>query len=56
MDKLCRDTKIPLFETQGANHSLETGDVSHDIASLKIIMEHCREYLEAAGLMKALEK
>lgn len=56
VEKLCCDKEIPLFETQGANHSLETGDVNRDIANLGIIMGHCREYLESEGLMKILEK
>jgi len=34
----CRKQGIPLYETEGANHSLETGDVEKDIRELRKVM------------------
>ena len=31
----CRRMDIPLYETEGANHSLETGDVDFDIKTMR---------------------
>lgn len=48
----CRERKLPLFMTENGNHSLETGDVLHDLKNLERIMEEtrsCLEKLEAAG-------
>ena len=42
----CRRLDIPLYETEGANHSLETGDVEQDIKELRKIMKAVREYAE----------
>ena len=42
----CRKLGIPLYETEGANHSLETGDVEQDIKELRKIMKAVREYAE----------
>ena len=36
---LCQQREIPCHVIQNANHSLETGDVDHDIDNLKIIMK-----------------
>lgn len=44
--KACAEKKLPLFITQNANHSLETGDVFDDLENLKYIMEETRTYLE----------
>lgn len=44
--KACEEKKLPLFITQDANHSLETGDVFVDLENLKYIMEETRKYLE----------
>ncbi|MGI6010114.1 MAG: alpha/beta hydrolase [Ruminococcus sp.] len=41
---------IPLFKTEDANHSLETGSVWKDIENLSKIMGICREYLISAGI------
>ena len=43
----CRRAGIPLYETEGANHSLETGDVDRDIAELRNVMRIVKAY--AAG-------
>ena len=37
---------IPLYETENANHSLETGDVGKDIKEMRKIMKIVREYAE----------
>lgn len=43
----CREHDIPLYITEGANHSLETGDPLTDILNLSHIMEQTREFLES---------
>ncbi len=35
----CRRQGIPLYETEGANHSLETGDVDRDIKEMRKVMK-----------------
>lgn len=35
---------IPLVETEGANHSLETGDVEKDIKEIRKVMKAVREF------------
>lgn len=35
----CRRMELPLYETEGANHSLETGDVDRDIKEMRKIMK-----------------
>ena len=40
----CRRAGIPLYETEGANHSLETGDVDFDIKNLRKVMKTVRAY------------
>ena len=40
----CRRLGIPLYETEGANHSLETGDVDFDIKNLRKVMKTVRAY------------
>ena len=42
----CRRMGIPLFETEGANHSLETGDVDADLKAMRKVMKTVREYAE----------
>lgn len=44
--KACEDKKLPLFITENANHSLETGDIFTDLENLRYIMEETRKYLE----------
>ena len=43
--KCCGKQKIPLYETEGANHSLETGDVEKDIKELRKVMKTVREFI-----------
>jgi len=40
-----RRKDVPLYVTEGANHSLETGDVDADISELAKIMYICEEYM-----------
>lgn len=42
----CEEKKLPLFITENANHSLETGNVTQDLQNLLHIMEETRKYLE----------
>ncbi|MGI6006107.1 MAG: alpha/beta hydrolase [Ruminococcus sp.] len=46
----CHDMDIPLFETEGANHSLETGNVIKDLKNMETVMKHCQEYLHLISL------
>ena len=41
----CEKLHLPLYITQGANHSMETGDCLKDLQIMQEIMEHCNEYL-----------
>ena len=41
----CREKMIPLHITEGANHSLETGDVLEDLKNMQRIMRQTREFL-----------
>lgn len=43
----CQLLKLPLYITENANHSLETGDALTDIRNLYEVMEICRRYLES---------
>ena len=45
VEQLCREKKLPLYLTEGANHSMETGDVLKDLETMKQIMEQCEVYL-----------
>ncbi len=40
----CQAAGIPLYLTEGANHSLETGDVEADLEIMKKVMRTVREY------------
>lgn len=42
---LCEKAGIPLYVTEGGNHSLETGDVDADIAEMRRIMGIVRDYI-----------
>ena len=44
---LCESAGIPLYITEDANHSLETGDVDRDIRNLADVMRQVRLYLSA---------
>ena len=37
---------IPLYETEAANHSLETGDVDRDIHIMRETMRTVKAYIE----------
>lgn len=41
----CHRLQIPLFITEDADHSMETGEVIRDLETIKGIMEECRRYL-----------
>lgn len=41
----CRDKQLPLYITENANHSLETGDVLTDLRNLENIMKQVNEYM-----------
>lgn len=41
----CAKRKLPLFLTEKANHSMETGDVSPDLEILREIMEETEKYI-----------
>ena len=44
--KCCREKSIPLYETERANHSLETGDIDRDIKEIRKVMKTVKEYVE----------
>ena len=46
---LCAAQEIPLYTTENANHSLETGDVAKDIQNLMTVMETVKRFLEDMG-------
>ena len=48
--RLCRESGVPLYITENANHSLETGDVQRDIRNLETVMNRVK------ALMKAQDK
>lgn len=41
----CREKGLPLYLIEGADHSLETGDVDRDLRNLREIMEQSAGYL-----------
>lgn len=43
----CAKRNLPLYETAGANHSLETGNVQEDLKNLTEIMKKTEEYIKA---------
>ena len=45
IEECCRRTGIPLYETEKANHSLETGDVDFDIKNMRKTMKIVRAYV-----------
>ncbi len=46
IEKACGKLELPLFETEGANHSLETGDVDADIKEMRSVMKTVRKYIQ----------
>ena len=43
----CAKRKLPLYLTEKANHSMETGNVFRDLEILKEIMEKAEKYIRA---------
>ena len=46
IEECCRRTGIPLYETEAANHSLETGNVDNDIEIMRKTMQTVKAYIE----------
>ncbi|MBR3106625.1 MAG: alpha/beta hydrolase [Clostridia bacterium] len=46
IEQNCKQKGIPLYETENANHSLETGDVDFDIQTMRDTMRIVRAYAE----------
>ena len=44
----CRERNIPLFLTEGANHSLETGDVPDDVRTLEKTLARIDSFIKEA--------
>ncbi len=45
LSRLCREANVPLYITENANHSLETGDVLLDIRNLQTVMEQAEAFM-----------
>ena len=45
VSSLCKEKDIPLMTFEGANHSIETGNVTGDIGNLQKIMSVVEEYI-----------
>ena len=43
--RACKEQGIPLYLTERANHSLETGDVTADLAALAEAIERVRQFI-----------
>lgn len=43
----CRKIGIPLYLTENANHSMETGDVLRDITVLHTILQQTAEWMDS---------
>jgi len=41
----CRRLKLPLYKTENANHSLETGNVDADIKEMRKVMKTVRKFV-----------
>ena len=50
VEEACGKRGIPLYETAGANHSLETGDVEADLKELRKVMKTVRLYVTHPGV------
>ena len=48
IEDCCHRMGIPLYETEKANHSLETGDVDFDIKTMRKTMKIVKAYAEKA--------
>ena len=49
LSRLCREAGVPLYLTENANHSLETGDVLLDIRSLQTVMTQAEAFMRGEG-------
>ena len=49
LSRLCREAKVPLYLTENANHSLETGDVLLDIRNLQTVMTQAEAFMRGEG-------
>ncbi len=45
IEACCRRLGIPIYKTEGANHSLETGDVEADLEIIRNTMRIVREFI-----------
>ena len=45
--KECEKRNLPLYITENANHSMETGNVEKDIVIMEEIMKKTAEYMDA---------
>lgn len=46
VEQSCEELGLPLYKTEGANHSMETGDVKKDLKILQEIMGICEAFLQ----------
>lgn len=59
--KACLDAGLPLYVTENANHSLETGNIEADLDTMKATMKLVRDYAEqdprgSRGISPVMEK
>lgn len=47
IEKACEKASVPLFVTEGANHSLETGDLLGDLTTLQNVMKETSRFLDS---------
>lgn len=45
IENACAERTLPLYVIEGANHSLETGEVCADLEHMQEIMRQCENYL-----------
>lgn len=45
VERCCAEKGLSLYETEGANHFLEKGDVEFDIETIRKTMRIIREYV-----------
>ena len=48
--RACNEKSVPLYLTENANHSLETGDIKRDIVNLGGVIETVRAFITGAPL------
>ena len=46
IEQSCKQKGIPIYETENANHSLETGNMKQDLENLADIMALCERFVE----------